>query len=81
MSLFDNIDPLIFLISLSIGMFLTYILTPKPKIVIKYPTPYNAGKVKYIDDAGVCYKYRMVEVDCPINKNEIKSFKLQSSNT
>ena len=36
-----------FIIAFSIGMFYVYIASPKPKIVIKYPTPYNANKIVY----------------------------------
>ena len=63
------IDPTIFLISLFIGIFLTYIITPPPKIVVKYPTPYNAGKITYIDDNKVCYKYKANKVSCPTDKS------------
>ena len=42
----------------------------KPKIVIKYPTPENAGSVIYIDDSDNCYKYNVKEVNCP---NDMKS--------
>ncbi len=79
MVLFKYIDPLIFLIALGIGMFFTYIFTPAPKIVVKYPTPYNAGKITYVDDAGVCYKYRTRSVNCPKNKGVIKQFTIQES--
>jgi len=78
MFLLDYIDPFIFLVALCVGLFYTYLSTPYPKIVIKYPTPFNAGKVTYVDDADVCYKYSVREVDCPEDKSTIKELKLQA---
>ena len=69
--------PLYFLISFCIGIFLVYISTPKPKIIIKYPTPQNAGKIIYKDNSGLCYKYLAKEVKCPRNTKEIKMFDIQ----
>ena len=33
------------------------------KSVVKYPTLENAGKHVYLDDTGVCYKYRVEYID------------------
>ena len=68
--LLEYIDPLIFLISFGIGVLLVYMFQNEPTIVYKYPTPYNAGKVTYKDDAGVCYKYKAYKVEC--NQNPTK---------
>jgi len=73
----DYIDPLIFLISLCVGLFYTYITTPYPQIVIKYPTPYNVGKITYIDKNNVCYKYQIKQVTCPKDKSKIKTYQFQ----
>jgi hypothetical protein len=59
-----------FFISLCIGFFLVYVTAPKPKIVVKYPNLTNYEDLTYVDDAGVCYKYKPVEVDC--NKENIE---------
>lgn len=71
------IIPLYFLVSFCIGIFVVYLSTPKPKIIIKYPTPQNAGKIIYKDNSGVCYKYLVKEVKCPRNTKEIKMFDIQ----
>lgn len=55
---------LAFIIAFAIGIFYVYISTPKPKIVIKYPTPYNSNKIVYRNDNDVCYKYIVEEVKC-----------------
>ena len=77
MFLLDYIDPTVFLIALCVGLFYTYLTTPYPKIVVKYPTPYNAGKITYVDDANVCYKYSVKEVSCPADQSKIKELQLQ----
>jgi hypothetical protein len=69
-----------FIISLCIGFFFVYILTPTPDIVLKYPTPNNAGKVIYKDKADVCYKYKVNEVDCPDDKSKVVNQKIQHIN-
>ena len=71
------IDPWYFLISFCIGMFISYITTPTPEIIIKFPTPENAGKIVYKDSANVCYKYDAEKVQCPKNKKLIKKIPIQ----
>ena len=73
----DYIDPLVFLIALSAGLVYTYLSTPQPQIIIKYPTPFNVGKVKYVDDSGVCYRYKMNKVMCPNDKTKIQTYDFQ----
>ena len=73
----NYINPLAFFISLAIGLFISYIYSPPKKIIIKWPTPENAGKVTYKDYSNSCYKYKAKEVDCPDNKDEIKNISIQ----
>lgn len=41
-------------------------ITPQKRAIVKYPTPYNAGKIVYKDETdGTCYKYKSKQVDCP----------------
>lgn len=58
-------DSWYFLVAFCIGIFLVYIFEKTPEIILKYPTPYNAGKIIYRDSADVCYVYDKEEVDCP----------------
>ena len=62
-----KIDIFYLFISLFIGFFLVYITSPKPTVIVKYPTVKNAGKILYEDNNGVCYKYKAVEVNCKNN--------------
>lgn len=71
--MFEYIDPFTFLVSLGVGIFFSYIVSPQPKVIYKYPTPANSGKVTYVDDAGVCYKYKSTQVDCPSDTTKVKT--------
>lgn len=70
---FDKIKLLYFFIAFAIGLFLCYITNPKPTIIVKFPSPYNAGKVLYKDKGDSCYKYNASKVSCPIDKSLIKA--------
>ena len=61
---------LAFIVAFAIGILYVYISTPKPKIVIKYPTPYNCNKIVYRNDNDICYKYSLEEVKCTDNAIE-----------
>jgi hypothetical protein len=78
--LFEYIDPLIFLVSLCAGLFYTYVTAPEPKIIYKYPTPFNSGKVLYQDDNKVCYKYKIQKASCPKDQSKITNYKFQANN-
>ena len=65
-----------FLISFFIGLLITYLITPFPEIIIKYPTPETANNITYKDKADTCYKYKSTEVSC--EKNKIEPSPLQS---
>lgn len=58
------INPYVFLISLALGLFYTYITKPETEYIIKYPTPYNAGNILYKDKAGICYRYYLENINC-----------------
>lgn len=72
MILFKNIDPFYFFVSFAIGLFVVYILNPAPSVVVKFPTPYNAGHVVYKDKSDSCYKYKAEPVDCNANRHILK---------
>ena len=68
---------LAFMTALCVGLIYTYYTSSSPKIVIKWPTPYNAGNLVYKDDSNVCYKYQIKKVKCPASNKNIKDFKIQ----
>jgi hypothetical protein len=66
-----NFNIFAFIIAFAIGIFFVYVSTPKPNVIIKYPTPYNANKIVYRHyDNNTCYKYQYDEVKCVDNAIE-----------
>lgn len=61
----DNIIPLYFVLSFAVGIFFCYITNPPPQVVLKFPSPTNAGKVSYKDKEGQCYSYKAQKTECP----------------
>ena len=68
----DKIHPFYFFLAFAIGLMYCYVTKPRPELVLKFPSPYNAGKITYSDKAENCYKYRADKVNCPTDKNAIK---------
>lgn len=68
--LLDKLNIFYFIVSFSIGLFFCYITQPQPEIVIKFPSPNNAGKVTYKDKDGQCYVYKADKVSC--NNHQVK---------
>jgi hypothetical protein len=60
-----------FIVGLCIGFFLIYISAPVPDVIIKNPNLENAGKITYIDNSNVCYRYYPKQVKCPKNDNNV----------
>jgi len=56
---------LYFWVALLIGLIYIYLTVPLPKIIYKFPTPTNAGKITYTDNVtGKCYKVDASRVEC-----------------
>jgi len=68
-----RIKPLYFFLSFAIGLLVVYIFHPAPSVVVKFPSPYNAGKITYEGKHDSCYVYQANKVDCPEDKKTIKS--------
>jgi len=73
---FKLINVPLFLISLSIGLFVTY-LTRKQTVIYVYPNPDNENKVLFQDRAENCYKFTPKKVDCPADPNKIRDYRIQ----
>lgn len=71
MKIITCIEPVYFITALAVGLFLCYLITPTPDVVVKYPTPENAGSIVYKDDADNCFKFTSKEVSCPADKKTI----------
>lgn len=61
-----------FIVAFGIGILYVYMVIPKPKVIIKYPTPYNAGNVVYRDSADTCFVFDANKTECPLDKSKIK---------
>ncbi len=59
-----KINWLSFAFAFVLGIFYVYISSPPIRNVIKYPTPYNANKIVYMNHDNQCYKYNAEEVKC-----------------
>ena len=70
--IFSLIDPLYFFLALCFGIFIVYVSSPIPDLIVKYPTVENAGRITYKDENDVCYRYIAKEVQCPEDKSRIK---------
>ena len=68
--IFSKLNPLAFLIALIVGLVYNYITFPEPRIIVKHPTPNNAGKIIYKDNSDNCFKYISEEVKCDENSKE-----------
>jgi hypothetical protein len=53
-----------FIFAFLLGAIYVYISSPPIRNIIKYPTPYNANKIVYMDNNRQCYKYKVEEVKC-----------------
>ena len=78
-SLMEYINLWIVLGAFVIGLIYSYLTSNDPIEIVKYPTPYNAGKITYVDDAGVCYRYKVKKVTCPVDKSVVKNIKIQEN--
>lgn len=57
-----------FLIAVALTFLILYITSPKPKIILKYPSLKNKVSDLYVDDNNICYRYHRTEVKCPSSK-------------
>ena len=59
-----KIDFLFMILGLCFGIFIIYVTSAPPKVVLKYPTIDNIEDTTYVDENGQCYKYFAIEVPC-----------------
>lgn len=65
MTLIGFVRPLWFFAAFAIGLLVCYLIQPPTEVVVRFPSPYNAGQVVYRDKADNCYTYESNEVSCP----------------
>ena len=69
----------VFIISFAIGLFFIYVLGPKMKKILIYPSPENVDKVLFKDNADNCFYFKEVQVNCPEDETKIFSIPIQAS--
>lgn len=61
---------LYFFIGIVLGSIYVFFNVPKPRSIIKYPTPYNTKNITYKSLTGDCYKVKKKQVQCTDNSIE-----------
>ena len=59
-----KINLFVFALSLFVGLFLVYVTSPKPRIILKYPNLKNVDNLNFVDENNNCVKLSAKEVDC-----------------
>ena len=55
-------EPNVFLISLTIGLVISYFIIKRPKVIEVYPNLENYKDIVYLDDNNVKYKYEKKDI-------------------
>jgi hypothetical protein len=77
MKFLNHLEFFPFLIGLTVGLFVVYILKPAPMVITKYPNLENSEHVIYKDRNGTCFQYETKTVDCDKAEDRIKPYPLQ----
>ena len=62
--------PLALVLSFCIGMVFVICHTPRPKLVVKFPSP-GVPSALYSNSDGSCYKIKSEEVACPADRKHV----------
>ena len=74
----DHIRPIPLLAGVVLGIIGFLFVKPPQNVVLKYPTPENAGKIVYKDKNGICYQYKAMSVDCDKNEGRLTEFPIST---
>jgi hypothetical protein len=77
MKFFNHLEFLPFMIGLTVGFFIVYILKPAPMVLTKFPNLENTEDLVFKDRNGVCFKYDTKTVDCDAAEDRIAPYPLQ----
>lgn len=78
-SLLQLISLPIFIVSLSIGLFVVYITNPKKDVIYIYPKPDNVDKMQYKDKGGDCFQFESKEIQCPVDSKDIQEYEMHDN--
>ena len=68
----------VFIVALSVGLFISYVANPNTNTIFVYPNPDTENNVLYKDDSGTCFKYVSKKVKCPSDITKIRSYNIQN---
>lgn len=66
-------NSLYLVLSFTVGMVYIIFTVPRPKIVVKFPTPDVSESEIFKTAQGSCYKVASTEVSCPKDTKHLKS--------
>jgi hypothetical protein len=67
----------IFIVSLAIGLFVSYITMSATQVIYVYPNPENEDKISFKDKADNCFHFKSTEIKCPKDVSKIRSYNIQ----
>lgn len=67
-----EIVPFYLILSMFVAFSVLYLISPKPKIIIKQPNINDSVSGLYVDDNKVCYRYKRTEIKCQIDKKNVE---------
>jgi len=67
----------VFLVSFLVGLAIVYFYSFDKKVVIVYPTPENTTNYQFKDTVQNCFSFQTVLVDCPADKNKVRTIPIQ----
>ena len=65
MGLSKYINVKVFVVSLIMGLIVTYMTAPPQQAIYVYPNEENSGSVQFKDITGTCFAFEPVAQDCP----------------
>lgn len=66
-----------FIISLAIGLFITYTINTNEEEIFVYPTLENINELVYKDKANHCFKFKAEKIECPTQLEKINNIPIQ----
>ena len=73
----DFVSPIVFIMSLVVGLFFVHLASPPYKKIFVYPTPDNKDNFQYVDRANNCIRFDSNIVKCPSDESLIKNIPFQ----
>jgi hypothetical protein len=63
----------LYLASFAVGLAIMMLTVPKPRVVVKFPSPDNVDTHVYKGSDNTCYKIAADEEECPSDGKQVRS--------